>query len=204
MSLKEQQHEVKSKAYAEAIRYMDNAKDVLRKANKDGKYYSDRKYVRMACGTAYSGILVALDAYLVLKGVPETKKKSIDFYRKNIALLDKSLLRDLNSAYDILHLDGYYEGRLRADAIKLGLDIAYEIIDQISPPDGTSYPAATPRRPAQPIFSGALFVPSLLLWVAGFLRLAANAFAASYELRLPSRSFSANGFFIICAALGAV
>jgi hypothetical protein len=87
-------------------------------------------------------------------------------------LLDKSLLRDLNSAYNILHLEGYYEGILRADVIKSGFDMAYEIIDHIKPPDGTSYPAATPRRPAQPIFSGALFVPSLLLWVAGFLRLA--------------------------------
>ncbi|MDR3188022.1 MAG: DUF5618 family protein [Prevotellaceae bacterium] len=190
MSLKEQQQDVKSKAYVEAIRYMDNAKDVLKKAGKDGKYYSDKKYVRMACGTTYSGILVALDAYLVLKGVPEVKKKSIDFYRKNIALLDKSLLRDLNSAYDILHLDGYYEGRLRADVIKLGFDIAYEIIDYIKPLDGTSYPTTTPHRPAQPIFSGALFIPSLLLWVAGFLRLTANAFAASYMLRLPPRSFT--------------
>jgi hypothetical protein len=180
MSLKEQQQDVKSKAYTEAIRYMDNAKDVLKKAGKDGKYYSDKKYVRMACGTAYSGILVALDTYLVLKGVPEVKKKSIDFYRKNIALLDKSLLRDLNSAYNLLHLEGYYEGILRADAIRLGFDIAYEIIDHIKPLDGTSYPTTTPRRPAQPIFSGALFVPSLLLWVAGFLRLAVNAFAASY------------------------
>jgi hypothetical protein len=36
MSLKEQQQQTKSRAYAEAIRYMDNAKDVLRKANKEG------------------------------------------------------------------------------------------------------------------------------------------------------------------------
>jgi hypothetical protein len=69
--------------------------------------------------------------------------------------------------------------------------MAYEIIDHIKPPDGTSYPAATPRRPAQPIFSGALSVPSLLLWVAGFLRLAANAFAASPHMpKLPPRSFT--------------
>ena len=63
--------QIRQTSYAEAIRYMNNAKEVLQKARKDGKYYADKKYVRMACGTAYSGTLVALDAYLLLKGVPE-------------------------------------------------------------------------------------------------------------------------------------
>ena len=162
--------QIRQTSYAEAIRYMNNAKEVLQKARKDGKYYADKKYVRMACGTAYSGTLVALDAYLLLKGVPAPKKKSIDFYRRNIATLDKSLLRDLNSAYEILHLDGYYDGLLRADTIKSGFDVAYEIIEQIKPLSGNYQPASNPRKPAQPIFPGALFIPSLMLWVASFLR----------------------------------
>ncbi|MDR0567490.1 MAG: DUF5618 family protein [Prevotellaceae bacterium] len=70
MSIEEQQ-EIKSNAYSEAMRYMENAKAALQKARKEGKHYSDKKYVRMACGTAYSAILIALDAYLLLKGVPE-------------------------------------------------------------------------------------------------------------------------------------
>ena len=176
----EEQQEIKSNAYSEAMRYMENAKAILQKAGKEGKHYSDKKYVRMACGTAYSAILIALDAYLLLKGVTEPKRKSIDFYRKSTASLDKSLLRDLNEAYDILHLDGYYGGMLRADAIKIGFDMAYEIVDQIKPLSGSSQLDTHPKRPAQPIFPGALFVPSLMLWVAGFLRLATNAGAASH------------------------
>jgi hypothetical protein len=180
MSTKTQeQEEVRQKAYAEAMRYMSNAKETLQKARKEDKYYNDKKYVRMACGTAYSGTLVALDAYLLLKGVRDPKKKSIDFYRKNIALLDKSLLRDLNSAYNILHIDGYYDGILRVDAIKSGFDIAYEIIDQIKPLSDSAH-LAPPKHPAQPIFPGALLIPSLMLWIAGFVRLAANAFATPY------------------------
>ena len=31
---------------------MDNAKECLQKAQKDVKYYTDPKYVKMACGTA--------------------------------------------------------------------------------------------------------------------------------------------------------
>jgi uncharacterized protein (UPF0332 family) len=183
----QEQEQIRQTFYAEAIRYMNNAKEVLQKAKKEDKYYHDKKYVRMACGTAYSGILVALDAYLLLKGVPKPKKKSIDFYRKNIATLDKSLLRDLNSAYDVLHLDGYYDGILRADVIKAGFDLAYEIIEQIKPLYSNSQPVSDPRRPAQPIFSGALFIPSLILWVSAFLRLTflrltdGNAFAAPQQ-----------------------
>ncbi|MDR3328772.1 MAG: DUF5618 family protein [Prevotellaceae bacterium] len=134
MSVEEQQ-EVKQKAYAEAVRYMDNAKEVLRKARKEDDRYQDRKYVRMACGTAYSGVLLALDAYLQLKDVELVKKRrrSIEWYTANVAKQDKKLLTYLNAAYNILHLDGYYDGILRADAIKSGFDTAYDIIEKIKP-----------------------------------------------------------------------
>jgi Domain of unknown function (DUF5618) len=41
--------------YKEAIRYLENASEMLRtKANKEGRYYQDQKYVGTACGTAYN------------------------------------------------------------------------------------------------------------------------------------------------------
>ena len=47
---------------AEAMRYIDNAKDILRhKAQKEDGYYQDKKYVKMAGHTAYLGVLLALD-----------------------------------------------------------------------------------------------------------------------------------------------
>ena len=53
----------------EAERYLQNARTLLsEKAGKEGNYYSDRKYVRMAGHTAWCGILIALEAVLGVAG----------------------------------------------------------------------------------------------------------------------------------------
>ena len=135
MSVEEQQ-EIKEKYYSEAVRYMNNARDCLQKAKKKGSYYNDQKYVRMACGTAYSGLLVALDCFLILKGVhrPNAKeRKSIEYYQKNIAKIDQKMLNGLNSAYKILHLWGYYDGIEKVTVVKGGFDEACKIIEKIKP-----------------------------------------------------------------------
>jgi hypothetical protein len=134
---REEQNAYLSAEHAEAIRYMDNAKDALKKAGKaDDKYYKDRKYVRAACGVAYSGLLVALDAWFVLKGVPKPtrkQRKSIDFYMFHLAKIDKKMLSRMDVAYALLHLEGYYDGILSVKAIEGGFDAAYDIIDKIKP-----------------------------------------------------------------------
>jgi len=132
----EEQNLFLSKWYAEANRYMDNAKTFLLKAGKDGNKYADKKYIRVACGTAYSGVLVALDAWFVIKGVQEPdkkKQKSIKYYMSNIAQIDKKLVADMDIAYDILHLEGYYRGITSIKAIESGFDAAYDIIERIKP-----------------------------------------------------------------------
>jgi len=135
MSIHEQQ-QIKEKYHREATRYIDNAKECLVKARKENGYYQDQKYVRMACGTAYSGLLVALDCFLILKGVqkPTAKeRKSIEYYQTNITKIDKKLLDTLNSAYKILHLLGYYDGIEKADVVKSGFEEANKIIEKIKP-----------------------------------------------------------------------
>jgi hypothetical protein len=133
---REEQNIFLSKEYAEAIRYMDNAKETLQKAGRDGPHYVDRKYIKTACGIAYNGVLVALDAWLKLKGFPELSKKqrkSIGYYKDAIASVDKKLLSYLDVAYDILHLYGYYDGVKGVNTIKEGFDNAYYIIEKIKP-----------------------------------------------------------------------
>jgi hypothetical protein len=134
MSVEEQQ-ELKQKSYAEAMRYMNNAKETLQKARKEDDYYADRKYVRTACGTAYNGVLLALDTYLMLKDIeiPKKKRRSIDFYTLNIAKIDGKMQKYLDNVYNILHLSGYYDGTTDAPVIKRGFDNAYEIINKIKP-----------------------------------------------------------------------
>ena len=134
--IREAQDVFLSKWYAEAIRYMDNAKTFLGKAGKDGPNYADPKYVRAACGTAYNGILIALDAWFVLKEIPKLSKKqrkSIDYYYDRIATIDGKMVSALHAAYDVLHLDGYYDGITRIKTIESGFDAAYEIIEKIKP-----------------------------------------------------------------------
>jgi hypothetical protein len=135
VSIQEQQT-VREKYYGEAIRYMDNAKECLSKAKKEGKFYHDPKYVKMACGTAYSGLLMALEGFLTLKGIakPDGKeRKSIEYYQSNITTIDKKMLNYINTAYKVLHLYGYYDGGENVTVIKEGFDHAYKIIEKIKP-----------------------------------------------------------------------
>lgn len=129
-----EQNKIKAEYYKEAIRYMDNAKETLKKAGKDGDFYQDSKYVKTASGIAYNAVLKALDGYFILKEVKVPKsRKSIEFYRTNASKIDKKVLNCLNSAYNILHLDGYYDGILSVEVINTGLKLAYTIIDKIKP-----------------------------------------------------------------------
>lgn len=133
MSTKERQNR-----YRGAVRYINNASEILRtKGQKKDKYYQDDKYVRMACATAYNGVLLAADTYLEMKGKSIEKKKgtriSVDDYRTRLAKLDKSMLRTFNTAYEILHLVGYYEGETKSDIIRSGIDSAIDLINQIKP-----------------------------------------------------------------------
>ncbi|MCL1955688.1 MAG: DUF5618 family protein [Fibromonadales bacterium] len=137
MTLQDQQN-LKQKSYAEAMRYLANAKDYLKTAGKDERdesYYKDKKYVRTACGTAYNGVFVALDALLEIKGIDLPKKKTrrtIDFYRAAINK-DRKLLNAFNSVYNTLHLSGYYDGETRIKTIQSGFEAAIEVIDKIKP-----------------------------------------------------------------------
>ena len=119
-------------AYKEAMRYIENARETLKLAGKDGKFYADEKYVRTASGTAYSGTLIALDCLFDVKNMPKRRgRKSIDYYQDNLGKIDKKLLKHLNNAYLILHLNGYYEGLTNIKAIDGGLDEAISLIDSI-------------------------------------------------------------------------
>jgi len=130
----EANQKMKQAYYDEAIRYMSNAKETLKKAGKEGNRYLDNKYVKTACGTAYNAILKALDGYLLAKGIEKKKgRKSIEYYEENIARLDKKLHADLDDAYNILHLSGYYDGVTNVKVIQAGFEVAYRIIGRIAP-----------------------------------------------------------------------
>ena len=134
----------KETRFREAVRYMDNASNILRtRARKRDRFYEDEKYVRMACATAYNAVLLAVDTYLEMKDRVIRKKKdsrkSVDDYRKELAVVDSKLLKEFNSAYRVLHLEGYYEGETKYDTIQSGMDSAIQIINKIKPIGLESY-----------------------------------------------------------------
>ena len=134
--VRDDQQALLSREYSEALRYMKNAEDTLLKARKEGRNYIDKKYVRTACGTAYNGVLIAVDAWFAIKGIPDPPKKqrkSISYYTYNIAKIDGKLLSDLESAYSILHLSGYYDGITNVKVVTDGFELAHHIIDRIKP-----------------------------------------------------------------------
>jgi hypothetical protein len=135
----EEQNQILFDGYTEAMRYMENADKQLVQARREGKYYKDAKYVKGACGIAYSGVLVALDCYLLLKGyaaVEKDERRSMSFYMKTLSMLDKTMAKTYDCLYKILHLSGYYDGITNATVLKEGFEEAMFIISKIKPIDG--------------------------------------------------------------------
>ena len=123
----------------EAIRYMENAKEILKQSPIEDRRYKDDKYVKSACGIAYLAILKAIDSYLLKKGL--TKKempKSIDAYRKalqkHLLPYNGKLLRQFEDIYDELHIGGYYRGVLHSvDVVKSAFKTTEDFIKKVSP-----------------------------------------------------------------------
>jgi hypothetical protein len=116
----------------EAYRYLDNAKEILRdKARKEEGHYQDPKYVKMAGHTAYTGLLLALDAYLDPTNIKRKKKerRDVSWYKQKLSELDKKILTIFNSAYFTLHLAMGYDGNPNAAVVKGGLDDAELLLE---------------------------------------------------------------------------
>ena len=112
------------KTKSEAIRYLENAKELLSKSRIDGDRYDDVKYVQEACGTAYLAILKAIDEYLLKAGVDaKDLPQSVDGYRemlrKYLLVHNGKLTREFEKLYKELHIAGYYRGLIEdVNAIK--------------------------------------------------------------------------------------
>ncbi|MBU1262550.1 DUF5618 family protein [bacterium] len=122
----------------EAIRYIENAKELLSKSPIENNKYSDIKYVKSACGVAYLGVLRVIDDYLLEKGVgkKETPKK-VEEYRKALqkyaSMHNGKLLKDFDDIYDELHIAGYYRGMLHGvDTVKSSIKLAKDFIERLN------------------------------------------------------------------------
>ena len=113
----------------EALRYLDNAKEILRdKAQKEDGLYQDKKYVKMAGHTAYLGVLVALDELL---GTKKKGRKSVEWYKGELSKMDKKTTSLFDAVYETLHLSMGYDGNPSAKIASAGLEEATRIINWV-------------------------------------------------------------------------
>ena len=115
----------------EAERYLQNAKQILsEKAEKDGKYYNDRKYVKMAGNTAWNGVLLALDSVLpVRSNMKKGQRPEFNDYMNAICKVDNKMSRPLLGTYESLHKTLGYDGNPNYKIVQESLSQAKIMID---------------------------------------------------------------------------
>ena len=118
----------------EAERYLSNARNILsKKAGKDGDYYNDSKYVKLAGHAAWCGVLVALDAVLKVKdNLKKGQRLEFKDYQEAMSKKDKKMNAPLKVAYDLLHKSLSYDGILKYSVVQDSLLQAKLIIDWAS------------------------------------------------------------------------
>ena len=102
----------------EALRYLENAKELLSKSPIEDDRYEDVKYVQEACSTAYLAILKAIDEYLIGQGVEiKDLPQSVEGYRKMLkkylSVHNGKLSKGFEKLYKELHIAGYYRGLIQ-------------------------------------------------------------------------------------------
>lgn len=121
----------------EALRYLENAKEILKTVRVGDNTYIDVKPVQEACGTAYLAVLKAIDQYLIKKGVEEKElPQSVDGYREmmreHLMIHNGKLLKEFEKLYKLLHIAGYYRGLLEDVAVvKDAMKAAKTFIEKI-------------------------------------------------------------------------
>jgi hypothetical protein len=121
----------------EAVRYLQNAREILRNAPIEDDTYTDITPVQEACSTAYLAALKAIDGYLIGRGVSEKDlPQSVDEYRKMLrkylSVHNGKLTRDFEKIYRLLHIAGYYRGLLDdVNVLKDAFKVAENFIRKI-------------------------------------------------------------------------
>jgi hypothetical protein len=115
----------------EAERYLQNARQILTdRAEKDGNFYNDSKYVKMAGHTAWNGVLVALDAALGIRsGLKKNQRPEFKDYLETVSKKDNKMTRPLLGAYESLHKAMGHDGNPNCTVVQASLENAKLIID---------------------------------------------------------------------------
>src|SRR3990167_3550886 len=112
--------------YEEALRYIDNAEDTLKKAKKVGNVYTDKKYTKSAAGIAYAGIEKAAKWFIKFRGIKIPANSDAVEIKKALAKIDGKATDLFGNLYSILHIAVYYQDNNDATLISKYLGKAKE------------------------------------------------------------------------------
>ena len=121
----------------EAVRYLSNAREILRRAPVEDDTDTDVRPVREAMGTAYLADLEAINEALGKRGVAKKDlPKSVEGYRtalrRHFAPRNGRLMREFEKLYDALHIAGYSRGLIYdAEMVKDALRADRSFIEKI-------------------------------------------------------------------------
>ena len=118
--------------YDQAMRYIYNAEDLLKKAAPEEKYYTDLKYLKSAAGTAYAGIEKAAKWYAKLNGI-ELKGKNVEMIKDGLRKINNTVLRHFVSLYAEIRIAIYNEGNAKIKSVKDAFEDAKELIAYLKP-----------------------------------------------------------------------
>jgi hypothetical protein len=122
-----------NKKLERAVRHLENARKILKEnGKKEGRLYTDDKYVSMAGNTAYRGVLLALNELMKQHGILKKTRKHVDDYLDFLAKQDKKILGYFHTVYEILHLVMGYDGVGEYKVVQTGLELAEEIINWVN------------------------------------------------------------------------
>ena len=116
----------------EARRYVENAKNILIEngdLDTDTHLYGDRKYVKMAGNTLWSGVLLILDAVFHVRKDRRTRVH-IEDYQNAVNRRDGKLAKLVYTGYETMHLYMGYDGIQDKATCDAGFRIANDIIDR--------------------------------------------------------------------------
>jgi len=122
-----------NKRLEKAVRHLENAKTILKEnGKKEGRFYTDEKYVSLAGHAAYRGVLLALNELMKQHGILKKTRKHVDDYRDFLAKQDRKILNYFNSVYEQLHLVMGYDRVGEYNMVQIGLELAEEIIKWVN------------------------------------------------------------------------
>ena len=111
---------------------MENAKNILIEngdLDTDTHLYGDRKYVKMAGNTLWSGVLLILDAVFHVRKDRRTRVH-IEDYQNAVNRRDGKLAKLVYTGYETMHRYMGYDGIQDKATCDAGFRIANDIIDR--------------------------------------------------------------------------